>query len=270
MVRMAYTHSTSSSGGARSKVSFYSEAEHDIKQYKRSDDYAVYDFNSDEYEEVNDAPIKNPGWKAIRAFTKAVQNKELTKDDYGLYDVADEHQLAYYFAANSKKEDLGDRVLKALDLLHEIRAEQVRSGCYEKDSGGNFRTHHRKRRGDYTYPQDKLRLAAKMILMGEDLKDAAEAVDADYTHLGQVLKKKFDLSLMDVRRCGNSRLGKEAARMRDAGAEWSEISRILRPEAPSHGDNRVIRTWIKLYESGAPTEYTKSDELKELLNEKAV
>ena len=265
MVRMVSHHSTSSRDGIKSKTTYYSEAEHDLKDYRReADDFTVYEFTG-EHREFNDPVLKNPGSQALKAMAKAIKNKELTKDDFGLYDVNDEHQSAYHFATHQRKEELSAEVIDALDLLHEIRAEQVRSGNYDKDSKGQFRSPHRKRRGDYTYPVEKRRLAAKLILRGETLIDAALAIDADVGHLGQLLKKKYDLTAAGVKSCNDSRLGREAKRMREEGVTWERISQILRPNAKSHTDLRTLKKWIEKFDSGVPTDYPISDRLKELL-----
>lgn len=260
MVKMLSVHSVNNGKAYSYKSSFYSEADHDIKQYRKPDDDFSHLLDSEPIEDTGKQGYKNPGWKAIHQFCKAVNNRELTRDDFGLYDVADEHQEAYYYLCGLKSEDMGGRVVAALDLLHSERDKQIRNRDYDPNSKGKFRTSRTRRPGNYSYSTDQIAGAIKSILDGGTVKEAAAAMDADYSHLASVLKAKYKFEASKLIRASNSAKGMEILKKsKELGMSRTEVARRMGI------DHRTASNYVKLYRSGETTAYELSAETRKVL-----
>lgn len=260
MVRMITAPSNLNGNPSGFKSSFYSEAEHDIKQYKKSDEDFSHLANLEPIEDTGKVGYKNPGWKAIHQFCKAVNNEELTRDDFGLYDVADEHQAAYYHLCSLKPEDMGERVVRSLDLLHSKRDQQIRDRDYDPDSKGQFRSPGTRRSGNYTYSDEQISKAVKVVLDGGTIRDAASEVDADYSHLANVLKSKYKFVVSKLVRAANSAKGMEILKKStELGMSRTEVARRMGI------DHRTASNYVKLYRSGEPITYELSAETRKVL-----
>lgn len=260
MVKLLSVNSINNGRAYTYKSSFYSEAKHDIKQYRKSDDDFSYLLDGEPIEDTGKQGYKNPGWKAIHQFCKAVDNKELTRDDFGLYDVADEHQEAYYYLCGLKSEDMGDRVLGTLDRLHKRRDQQIRDRDYDPNSKGKFRTSVTRRPGNYTYPTEQVAGAIRSILDGSTIKEAAAAMGADYSHLANVLKTKYKFEASKLIRANNSSTGKKILDlMEELGITKKEASERMGIES------RTASNYTNLYNSGEPTVYELSAETRSIM-----
>jgi len=207
--------------------------------------------------------MKSPGWKKLLGLCRAIKKRELTKDDFGLYDVGREHQLAYTYLVGLYTEDIGERAAKCINELHMIRKFQVKKNDYVANKEGKYRTPIGREPGSGRIDDDSIRKAVKMIMNGETIASASAEIGCAMSNLGEALRIRYKFSPIEFIRTKNANLGKKFVDMKKAGKSWNQIAREQKCGVDSV--RRRVDSYTNFLSQGKPLEMKFSKELKEVM-----
>jgi len=208
--------------------------------------------------------MKSPGWKKLLGLCRAIKKRELTKDDFGLYDVEREHQLAYNYLVSLYTEDIGERAAKCINDLHLIRKFQIKNKDYVANKDGKYRTPTGREPGTNRIDDDSIRKAVNMIMNGGTFDSASSAVGCAKSNLGEALRKRYKFSAIELIQTRNAKYGERYFEMKKTGKSWGQIAK-----EENCGEDTVRRRvdgYRKFLREGKPLEMKFSDEMKKLMN----